>query len=119
MSTEERLARIEATIKGNGDFRDSRCIGPDDVRWLLDELEKWREGCHVNADALRDMGRRADNNRLEVVELRAQFAAASEDSRRLEWLNSVDGADWFSHCNYGEATRAAIDLAMAQQKGGG
>ena len=33
---------------------------------------------------------------------------------RLDWLNGVDGMDWFTHCDYGIATRAAIDAAMKE-----
>ena len=33
---------------------------------------------------------------------------------RLDWLNGVDGMDWFSNCDYGIATRAAINAAMKE-----
>ena len=47
----------------------------------------------------------------EIAALRAELAA---ERARLDWLNSVDGMDWFSHCDYGTATRVAIDAAMKE-----
>jgi len=45
--------------------------------------------------------------RAEAAEHRnAEFAKA-----QLDWLNSVAGMDWFTCCDYGEATREAIDSA--------
>lgn len=36
-------------------------------------------------------------------------------AKALDWLNTVDGMDWFSCCDYGDATLTAIETAMKGQ----
>jgi hypothetical protein len=36
-------------------------------------------------------------------------------AKALDWLNTVDGMDWFSYCEYGDATLEAIEAAMKEK----
>ena len=38
-----------------------------------------------------------------------------QKANALDWLNTVDGMDWFSNCDYGEATLSAINQARKEQ----
>jgi len=46
-----------------------------------------------------------------LTELTAIIAENEELKKSLDWLNTVDGMDWFSCCEYGEATLEAIQSA--------
>lgn len=39
----------------------------------------------------------------------------NDDTARLDWLNTVQGMDWFADCDYSDATRDAIDAARGVQ----
>lgn len=63
----------------------------------------------------RDVAIRNLDSALAAFE--AERDELEKDKERLDWLNTVDGADWYSHCDYGDATRIAIDAAIAKHKG--
>jgi imidazolonepropionase-like amidohydrolase len=50
------------------------------------------------------------------VKLRKERNAYREKAKALDWLNTVSGMDWFSNCDYGEATLSAIKQAMREEK---
>lgn len=45
-------------------------------------------------------------------QLKARVAELERKAKALDWLNTVEGMDWFSHCDYGDATLEAIEAAM-------
>ena len=54
---------------------------------------------------------RAAKRSLAMDSAQAELA---KERARLDWLNGVDGMDWFTHCDYGTATRESIDAAMKE-----
>lgn len=55
---------------------------------LRAECSKWEEGCRVNCDALKDALRHSDNQRLEIITLRAKLETAKTLLQSL--LSMVD-----------------------------
>ena len=73
----------------------------DELRFKCDDKMTWAS--HYLAQSIAEKAR-ADKAEAELAAERA----------RLDWLNGVDGMDWFSNCDYGIATRAAINAAMKE-----
>lgn len=56
---------------------------------LLAELAAWKEGCERNAQCWKDSARQCDEQRLTIIELRAQIAELKEDQEHLEELTKL------------------------------
>jgi hypothetical protein len=88
----------------------------DAFRTELEHISKNLCGVEVGGDVTHDTVHHFVEGEIEKQSDRAdkalnQLASAEQE---LEWLNSVDGMDWFSHCDYWQATRQAIAAAMAK-----
>jgi hypothetical protein len=68
----------------------------------------WLQGGSDVEAAAEKMFETNQSNQREVIRL---YDESAELKARLDWLNTPEGMDWFSHCDYGQATLEAIDSA--------
>lgn len=85
----------------------------DEVRREVETLQTRHAATMLHTQSVVDENTQlsADNQQLrDELELQARKAKA------LDWLNTVEGMDWLSHCDYGDATLEAIESAINNPK---